>query len=177
MEKWGKEPQKWMKTKLPRYVPHSHVSARVRRVPVLFLLVLSLREALWKYIELSSSTLPFLTLRFHKKDLTPTPNLLQIRPILPPLKHILSVSSRSFGWHGSGWWYCKPNVLGSHCRCHGEPHFTSLQRFAPLVVLVKKSARLSPVLMCISRVSLLQLIHELLGSKWNCTFSLRSIQV
>ncbi len=40
--------------------------------------VLNLREALQKYIELSPSTPPFLTLRFHEIDLTPTPNLLQI---------------------------------------------------------------------------------------------------
>jgi hypothetical protein len=53
--------------------------------------VLSLREALWKYVELSPSTPPFLTLRFHGKDLTPTPNLLRIRLILPPLGHILSL--------------------------------------------------------------------------------------
>jgi hypothetical protein len=50
-------------------------------------LVLSLREASWKYVELSPSTLPSLTLRFHEKDLTPTPNLLRIRPILPLLGH------------------------------------------------------------------------------------------
>ncbi len=43
-----------------------------------YCLVLNLREALQKYVELSSSTPPFLTLRFYKKDLTPTPNLLQI---------------------------------------------------------------------------------------------------
>jgi hypothetical protein len=40
--------------------------------------VLNLREALRKYIELSPSTLLFLTLRFYEKDLTPTPNLLRI---------------------------------------------------------------------------------------------------
>jgi hypothetical protein len=55
--------------------------------------VLSLREASRKYIELSPNTLPFLTLRFHKKDLTPTPNLLRIRPIPPPLGHILSATA------------------------------------------------------------------------------------
>ncbi len=52
--------------------------------------VLSLHEALQKYIEFSPSTPPFLTLRFHEKDLTLTPNLFQIRPILPPLGHIQS---------------------------------------------------------------------------------------
>ena len=41
-------------------------------------LVLNLREALRKYVELSPSTPPFLTLRFYEKDLTPTPNLLRI---------------------------------------------------------------------------------------------------
>jgi hypothetical protein len=54
--------------------------------------VLSLREASRKYVELSPSTPPFLTLQFHEKDLTPTPNLLRIWPILPPLGHILSVT-------------------------------------------------------------------------------------
>ncbi len=39
---------------------------------------LNLREALRKYVELSLSTPPFLTLQFYEKDLTPTPNLLQI---------------------------------------------------------------------------------------------------
>ncbi len=81
--------------------------------------VLSLCEASRKYIELSPSTPPFLTLWFHEKDLTPTLNLLWIQPILPPIGHILSVPSRSFGWHGSVRWSCKPTV-GSHCRCHGR---------------------------------------------------------
>ncbi len=40
--------------------------------------VLNLREASRKYVELSPSTSPFLTLRFYEKDLMPTPNLLQI---------------------------------------------------------------------------------------------------
>jgi hypothetical protein len=40
--------------------------------------VLNLREVSRKYVELSLSTLPFLTLQFYEKDLTPTPNLLQI---------------------------------------------------------------------------------------------------
>jgi hypothetical protein len=40
--------------------------------------VLNLREALRKYVELFTSTLPFLTLQFYVKDLTPTPNLLRI---------------------------------------------------------------------------------------------------
>ncbi len=40
--------------------------------------VLNLREASRKYVELSPSTLPFLTLQFYEKDLTPTSNLLQI---------------------------------------------------------------------------------------------------
>ena len=58
-----------------------------------FCLVVSLRKVPRKYVELSPNTPPFLTLRFHEKDLTPTPNLLQIRPILPPLGHILSVAA------------------------------------------------------------------------------------
>jgi hypothetical protein len=41
-------------------------------------LVLNLREALQKYVELSPSTPPFLTLQFYEKDLMPTPNLLRI---------------------------------------------------------------------------------------------------
>jgi hypothetical protein len=40
--------------------------------------VLNLREASRKYVELSPSTPPFLTLQFYKKELTLTPNLLQI---------------------------------------------------------------------------------------------------
>jgi hypothetical protein len=52
--------------------------------------VLSLPKVPRKYFELSPNTLPFLTLRFRKEDLTPTPNLLRIRPIPPPLGHILS---------------------------------------------------------------------------------------
>jgi hypothetical protein len=59
--------------------------------------VLSLREALQKYVELSLSTPLFLTLQFHKKDLTPTLNLLRIRPILPLLGHILSRGSKPTG--------------------------------------------------------------------------------
>jgi hypothetical protein len=68
----------------------SHVSTRQAHASPIPALVLSLREASRKYVELSPSTPPFLTLRFHEKDLTLTPNLLQIRPILPPLRHILS---------------------------------------------------------------------------------------
>jgi hypothetical protein len=40
--------------------------------------VLNLCEASRKYVELSPSTPPFLTLQFYEKDLTPTPNLLRI---------------------------------------------------------------------------------------------------
>ncbi len=40
--------------------------------------VLNLREASQKYVELSPSTPPFLTLRLYEKDLTLTPNLLRI---------------------------------------------------------------------------------------------------
>ena len=58
--------------------------------------VLSLREASRKYVELSPSTPPFLTLQFHEKDLMPTPNLRQIRLILPPLGHILSISQSNY---------------------------------------------------------------------------------
>ncbi len=55
-----------------------------------FCLVLSLRKVPRKYVELSPNTPPFLTLQFREKDLMPTPNLLQIRLIPPPLGHILS---------------------------------------------------------------------------------------
>ncbi len=77
----------------------------------LFCPVLNLRKVPWKYVELSSNTLSFLTLQFREKDLMPTPNLLRIRPILPPLGHILSVPSRSFGWHWSVGWSYKPTIL------------------------------------------------------------------
>ncbi len=40
--------------------------------------VLNLREASQKYVELSPSTPPFLTLQFYEKDLMPTLNLLRI---------------------------------------------------------------------------------------------------
>jgi hypothetical protein len=59
--------------------------------------VLSLREALQNYVELSQSTPPFLALCFHEKDLTPTPRLLQVWPILPPLGHILLTPQGHFG--------------------------------------------------------------------------------
>jgi hypothetical protein len=35
--------------------------------------------------------LPFLALHFHEKDLPPTPRLLRVWLILPPLGHILSI--------------------------------------------------------------------------------------
>jgi hypothetical protein len=43
--------------------------------------------------ELSCSTPPFLRLQFHENDLSPTPRLLQVWPILPLLGHILSTMS------------------------------------------------------------------------------------
>ncbi len=52
--------------------------------------ILSLRKVPRKYVKLSPNTLPFLTLQFREKDLTLTPNLFRIRPIPPPLGHILS---------------------------------------------------------------------------------------
>jgi hypothetical protein len=66
------------------------MSARVMHVPVLFLPSTKSTKVPWKYVELSPKTPLFLTLQFRKKDLTPTPNLLQIRPIPSPLGHILS---------------------------------------------------------------------------------------
>jgi hypothetical protein len=42
-----------------------------------FRLVLSLHEASREYVELSPNTPQFLKLRFHEKDMTPTPNLLR----------------------------------------------------------------------------------------------------
>ncbi len=70
--------------------------------------VLSLHEASRKCIELSPSTPPFLTLQFHEKDLMSTPNLLRIRPILPPLGHILStqqglLKQQKCFWYMLGW--------------------------------------------------------------------------
>ncbi len=53
--------------------------------------LLSLCEVSQNYAELSHSTPPFLALCFHEKDLLPTPRLLWVRPILPPLGHILSI--------------------------------------------------------------------------------------
>jgi hypothetical protein len=73
--------------------------------------VLSLREALQKYIEPSSSTPPFLTLRFHEKDLTPTSNLLRIRLTLPPLGHILSHRHHHHSQVGQ---------LCLHCQCSNK---------------------------------------------------------
>ncbi len=69
--------------------------------------ILNLCEALRKYVELSPSTSPFLTLQFYEKDLTPTPNLLQM-PILPLLGHIWyplhsGISFQSPQGHSSDW--------------------------------------------------------------------------
>ncbi len=99
------------KTKLLSHVPPCRVSACVRHVPVPFLpgtkSTWGPAEVRWTFSQYSAvSDTPI-----HEKDLTPTPNLLRIRPIPPPLGHILSVPSRSFGWHGSVGWSCKPTVL------------------------------------------------------------------
>ena len=99
-------PQKQVENRTHEHVPRCHVSARVSACQSHSRLVLNLREASRKYVELSPSTLPFLTLRFYKKDLTLPPNLLRISGryslrfgilILPLLGHIFSVPSRSFG--------------------------------------------------------------------------------
>ncbi len=149
---WNK-PQKWVKTKLLRHVPQyrcQHVSGACQSH---FRPIQSLREASWNYTELSRSTLPFLALRFCEKDLPLTPRLLWVWPILPPLGHILSVPSMLFGWHGSVKWSCKSIALGSHRRCHGQLHLQACGFLVPLVILVRKSARFSPVLIWVSRVS------------------------
>jgi hypothetical protein len=80
--------------------------------------VLSLCEASRKYVEFSPSTLPLLTLQFHEKDLTLTPSLLQIRPILPPLGHILSKASAAFKQAITFAWRTKFQLVPSdmhHC--------------------------------------------------------------
>ncbi len=90
--------------------------------------VLNLREASRKYVELSPSTLPFLTLRFYEKDLTPTPNLLRISGRYSlcsgvfdtPFARAYLFSPLKVIWvTGSVGWSCKPTV-GSHRRCHGQ---------------------------------------------------------
>ncbi len=78
-----------------------------------FCLALSLRKVPWKYVELSPNTPPFLTLQFCKKDLTPTPNLVQIWPIPPPLRHILSfLPIRFFSLLSPCWFF----ICGGKCR-------------------------------------------------------------
>jgi hypothetical protein len=69
--------------------------------------VLSLRKVPRKYVELSPNTSPFLTLQFRKKDLMPTPNLLRILPIPPPLGHILSNYPNKIIQFGISW-ACTP---------------------------------------------------------------------
>jgi hypothetical protein len=59
-------------------------------------LVQNLREALQKYVELSPSTPPFLTLLFYKKDLTLTPNLLRISGRYSLRLGIFDTPKRSF---------------------------------------------------------------------------------
>ncbi len=60
-KKVRKDPQKWVETELLRHVPRRQVSARARRMPVLFP---PGTKYLWgllrKYVELSPSTPPFL---------------------------------------------------------------------------------------------------------------------
>ncbi len=91
--------------------------------------VINLCEASRKYIELSPSTPPFLTLRFYEKDLTLTPNLLQISGRYSlrlgifdtPFARAYIFSPLKVIWvTGSVGWSCKPTV-GSHRRCHGQP--------------------------------------------------------
>ncbi len=96
----------------------------------LFCPVLSLRKVPWKYVELSPNTLPFLTLRFREKDLTPTPNLLRIWPIPPPLGHILSETP----WQ-------LPVLVASHCQlpstavaCH-RLHGSQWHRLPPSLLV------------------------------------------
>jgi hypothetical protein len=89
--------------------------------------VLSLCEALQKYVELSPSTPPFLTLRFHEKDLTPTPNLLQIQLILPQLRHFLSAPP---------WTHPSPPPCCCCCCCLIPPPQTMTILPPPIVVVV-----------------------------------------
>ncbi len=112
LEKWWNKSQKWVETKLLRHVlwyKCQHVSGTCQSH---FHSVQSLHKTSRNYMEFSCSTAPFLTLRFSEKDLLPTPRLLQVRPILPPLRHILSVPSRSFGWQGSVGWSCQVYCFG-----------------------------------------------------------------
>ncbi len=122
LELWWNNPQKWVETKRLRHVPRYRCQHASGACQSHFRPVQSLREALQNYTELSRSNPPFLTLHFSEKYLTSTPRPLRVWPILPPLGHILSVPSRSFGWHGSVRWSCKTIALGSHCRCHGHFH-------------------------------------------------------
>jgi hypothetical protein len=50
--------------------------------------VLNLCGAWWKYVELSPSTPPFLTLQFYKRSDTNSESTPNLRPILPLLGHI-----------------------------------------------------------------------------------------
>ncbi len=121
--KWRNKPQKWLETKLLRHVPQYRCQHASSTCQSHFGPVQCLHEASQNYMELSCSTPLFLVLRFHKKGLQLTLRLLGVQPILPLLGHILSVPSRSFGWHGSVGWSCKSIALGSCHRCsHGQLH-------------------------------------------------------
>jgi hypothetical protein len=85
-----KQTQKWVETKLLRHVPRYTCQHKSGTCQSHFHLVQSLRKASRNYTELSRSTPPFLTLCFPEKDLTSTLRLLQVWPILPLLRHILS---------------------------------------------------------------------------------------
>jgi hypothetical protein len=114
--------------------------------------VLSLRKALQNYAELSHSTLPFLALRFYEKDLLPTPRLLQVRPILPLLGIFFQSPQDYLGDMGQSndivsllFWEVIIDVMDNSTY--------KLAAFGATRVLVRKSARFSPALMCVSRVS------------------------
>ncbi len=71
-------PQKRVENRTPEHVSRCHIQHASGVCQSHSSLVLKLREASRKYVELFPSTPPFLTLLFYEKDLTPTLNLLQI---------------------------------------------------------------------------------------------------
>ncbi len=137
-----------METKLLRHVPCCHASGACQSHSRL---VLSLREASWKYVELSPNTPLCLTLRFHEEVLSPTPNLLQIQPILLCTGIFFQSPQGHLGDMGQSddlvsliFWEVIVDVMD-------DPTY-KLTAFGATSGL-GQAARLSPVLMCISRVS------------------------
>jgi hypothetical protein len=108
--------------------------------------LLSPREALQKYAELSHITPPFLALRFHEKDLPPTPRLLRVWPILPPLGIFFQSPQGHLGDMGQSddlvsllFWEGIVDVMDNSTY--------KLAAFGDTSSLGQKAARFSPVLM------------------------------